>query len=104
MLLVGLAGGYVIYRNALREANAFFDYHLRETALLLRDQAYGFPASPGLPEESRSTISSCRSGRSTACAFTCRAGGATARTQLGLSTVETPQGRWRAFSVLARGT
>ena len=35
VLLVGLAGGYVIYRNALREANAFFDYHLRETALLL---------------------------------------------------------------------
>ena len=39
VLLVGLAGGYVIYRNALSEANAFFDYHLRETALLLRDQA-----------------------------------------------------------------
>ena len=51
VLVIGLAGGYLIYRNALAEANAFFDYHLRATALLLRDQAYGFAPAPGLPRE-----------------------------------------------------
>ena len=33
VLLTGLAGGWQIYRNALAEANAFFDYQLRQTAL-----------------------------------------------------------------------
>jgi two-component system OmpR family sensor kinase len=51
VLVTGLAGGYLIYRNSLAEANAFFDYHLRATAMLLRDQAYGFAPAPGLPRE-----------------------------------------------------
>ena len=51
VMLTGIAGGFVIYRNALVEANAFFDYHLRETALLLRDQVYGQVPSRGLPQE-----------------------------------------------------
>ena len=51
VVVIGLGGGYLIYRNALAEANAFFDYHLRATALLLRDQAYGFAQAPGLPRE-----------------------------------------------------
>ncbi len=45
VLLVGVAGGFVVYRNALAEADGFFDYHLKETALFLRDQPveYQFP-------------------------------------------------------------
>jgi len=45
VVLVGVAGGLVVYRNALAEADAFFDYHLKETALFLRDQPveYVFP-------------------------------------------------------------
>ena len=45
VVLVGVAGGLIVYRNALREADAFFDYHLKETALFLRDQPveYQFP-------------------------------------------------------------
>jgi two-component system, OmpR family, sensor kinase len=45
VVLVGAAGGLVVYRNALAEADAFFDYHLKETALFLRDQPveYQFP-------------------------------------------------------------
>jgi two-component system, OmpR family, sensor kinase len=38
VVLLGAAGGWVVYRNALAEADAFFDYHLRQTALILRDQ------------------------------------------------------------------
>jgi len=38
VVLVGAVGGWIVYRNALAEADAFFDYHLRQTALILRDQ------------------------------------------------------------------
>lgn len=35
VVLVGIGGGWMLYRNALEQADAFFDYHLRETALVL---------------------------------------------------------------------
>jgi two-component system, OmpR family, sensor kinase len=38
VLAIGILGGWVVYRNALVEADAFFDDHLRQTALILRDQ------------------------------------------------------------------
>ncbi|MGH8299209.1 MAG: ATP-binding protein [Steroidobacteraceae bacterium] len=45
VVLVGVVGGLIVYLNALAEADAFFDYHLKETALFLRDQPveYLFP-------------------------------------------------------------
>ncbi|HEY6517595.1 MAG TPA: ATP-binding protein [Steroidobacteraceae bacterium] len=49
VLLVGVAGGLVVYRNALAEADAFFDYHLKETALLLRDQPVEYLGPPPIP-------------------------------------------------------
>ena len=49
--LIGLGGAWVSYRNALAEANEFFDYHLRETAMLLRDQSQGFTGQSRLPQE-----------------------------------------------------
>lgn len=49
VLLVGVAGGLVVYRNALAEAGAFFDYHLKETALLLRDQPVEYLGPPAIP-------------------------------------------------------
>ena len=103
--LVGAAGAWVSYRNALAEANAFFDDHLRETALLLRDQAYGFAATPGLPQEIPDydfvvqvwTLDGVRVYLSRP--HTVLPG----LTTLGLSTAATPNGRWRVFGVEARG-
>jgi two-component system, OmpR family, sensor kinase len=103
--LVGTAGAWVSYRNALTEANAFFDDHLRQTALLLRDQAYGFSPSPGLPPEIPDydfvvqvwTLDGVRVYLSRP--HTVLPG----LTQLGLSTVTTPKGRWRVFGVAANG-
>ena len=46
VLLVGAAGGLVVYRNALAQADAFFDYHLKETALFLRDQPVEYLGTP----------------------------------------------------------
>jgi two-component system OmpR family sensor kinase len=49
VLLVGVAGGLIVYRNALAEAGAFFDYHLKETALILRDQPVEYLGPPPIP-------------------------------------------------------
>jgi two-component system OmpR family sensor kinase len=105
VLLVGLAGGVVIYRNSLAEANAFFDYHLRETAMLLRDQAYGFAPRAGLPQEVPQydfvvqvwTLEGERVYLSHSGAVLPPA------TTLGLATVEAPRGRWRVYGVVAQG-
>ena len=49
VVLVGVFGGLVVYRNALAEASAFFDYHLKETALILRDQPVDYHWPPPIP-------------------------------------------------------
>jgi two-component system OmpR family sensor kinase len=104
VVLVGALGAWASYRNALAEANAFFDSHLRETALLLRDQSYGFPGTPVPPEVPDYdfvvqvwTIDGVRIYLSRP--HTVLPG----LTTLGLSTSETPNGRWRVFGVEARG-
>ena len=38
VVFIGAVGGWTVYRNALAEADAFFDYHLRQTALILKNQ------------------------------------------------------------------
>ena len=49
VLLVGVGGSLIVYRNALAEADAFFDYHLKETALILRDQPVTYLGAPPIP-------------------------------------------------------
>ncbi|HYX73145.1 MAG TPA: ATP-binding protein [Steroidobacteraceae bacterium] len=49
VVLVGVVGGWIVYRNALAEADAFFDYHLRQTALILRDEPVEYLLAPRLP-------------------------------------------------------
>ncbi|MGH8200693.1 MAG: ATP-binding protein [Steroidobacteraceae bacterium] len=49
VLLVGVGGSLIVYRNALTEADAFFDYHLKETALILRDQPVEYLGPPPIP-------------------------------------------------------
>jgi two-component system OmpR family sensor kinase len=50
VLLVGALGGWFVYRNALAEADVFFDYQLRQTALLLSGQPVQYQLSPDLPD------------------------------------------------------
>jgi signal transduction histidine kinase len=104
VLVVGLGGGYLIYRNSLAEANAFFDYHLRATAMLLRDQAYGFARTPGLPREVPEydfvvqvwTVDGRLVYVSDPDAHL------PSRITLGFSTETSDDGRFRTFSVIAR--
>ena len=103
VLLVGAAGGWVVYRNALAEADAFFDYHLRETALILRDEPVEYLLAPQLPPTDASydfvvqvwSLDGVRVYLSRPHAVLPDI------TTLGFSTVATPEGRWRVFGAQA---
>lgn len=103
VVLVGAVGGWVVYRNALAEADAFFDYHLRQTALILRDQpveyllsqqiapadaAYDFVVQVWTLDGARVYLSRPHTELPEA-------------TTLGFSTVATAEGRWRVYGAQA---
>jgi signal transduction histidine kinase len=98
--VVWLIGGFVVYRNTLKQADTFFDYHLEQMALLLRDQ----PVEYLLPLEIPSRVAEY--------GFVVQVWTANGRriwapphtvlpnyTALGFSTVKTSEGRWRVFGV-----
>jgi two-component system, OmpR family, sensor kinase len=103
VVLVGAAGGWVVYRNALAQADEFFDYHLRETALILRDEPVEYLLAPQLPPTDASydfvvqvwSLDGVRVYLSRPHAVLPDI------TTLGFSTVTTSEGRWRVFGVQA---
>ena len=103
VVLVGAAGGWVVYRNALAEADEFFDYHLRETALILRDEPVEYLLAPQLPQTDASydfvvqvwSLDGVRVYLSRPHAVLPDI------TRLGFATVVTREGRWRVFGVQA---
>jgi two-component system, OmpR family, sensor kinase len=103
VVLVGAAGGWIVYRNALAEADAFFDYHLRQTALILRDEPVEYLLAPQLPQTDASydfvvqvwSLDGVRVYLSRPHAVLPDI------TTLGFSTVTTSEGRWRVFGVQA---
>ncbi|HEV3181452.1 MAG TPA: ATP-binding protein [Steroidobacteraceae bacterium] len=103
VVLVGAAGGWIVYRNALAEADAFFDYHLRQTALILRDEPVEYLLAPQLPPTDASydfvvqvwSLDGVRVYLSRPHAVLPDI------TTLGFSTITTREGRWRVFGVQA---
>jgi two-component system OmpR family sensor kinase len=103
VVLVGIAGGWVVYRNALAEADAFFDYHLRQTALILRDEPVEYSLAPSLPANDASydfvvqvwSLDGVRIYLSRPHAVL------PDTTTLGFSTVDTSEGRWRVYGAQA---
>jgi two-component system OmpR family sensor kinase len=103
VLFVGAVGGWFVYRNALAEADVFFDYHLRQTALLLSDQPVEYLLSPDIPQTTADydfvvqvwTLDGVRVYLSRPHAVL------PAITTLGFSTATTSEGRWRMFGVQA---
>jgi two-component system OmpR family sensor kinase len=103
VLFVGAVGGWFVYRNALAEADVFFDYHLRQTALLLSDQPVEYLLTPEIPQTSADydfvvqvwTLDGVRVYLSRPHAVL------PAITTLGFSTASTSEGRWRMFGVQA---
>ena len=103
VVVVGVAGGWIVYRNALAEADAFFDYHLRQTALILRDQPVQYMLAPQLPTADAAydfvvqvwSLDGVRVYLSRPHAVLPDV------TTLGFATVGTREGRWRVFGVQA---
>jgi two-component system OmpR family sensor kinase len=102
VVFIGAAGGGIVYRNALAEADAFFDYHLRQTALILRDEPVEYLA-PQLPVNDAAydfvvqvwTLDGVRIYLSRPHSVLPNV------TTLGFSTVTTSEGRWRVFGAQA---
>ena len=103
VILVGLVGGLLVYRNALLEADAFFDYHLRQTALILRDEPVSYSLPQQLPSNDAAydfvvqvwTLDGVR-------IYLSRPHSVLPNTTtLGFSTVVTSEGPWRVFGVQA---
>lgn len=103
VVFVGAAGGWMVYRNALSEADAFFDYHLRQTALILRDQPVEYLLSQQIAPADASydfvvqvwSLDGVRVYLSRPHAVLPDI------TTLGFSTVSTAEGRWRVYGVQA---
>jgi two-component system OmpR family sensor kinase len=103
VVFVGAAGAWTVYRNALAEADAFFDYHLRQTALVLRDEPVEYLLAPQIPPGDAAydfvvqvwTLDGVRVYLSRPHAVLPDI------TTLGFSTATTSEGRWRVFGVQA---
>jgi two-component system OmpR family sensor kinase len=103
VLCVGAVGGFIVYRNALAEADAFFDYHLRQTALVLRDEPVEYLLGPRFAPADASydfvvqvfSLDGVRVYLSRPHAVLPQI------TTLGFSTAATPEGSWRVFGVQA---
>ncbi len=103
VVVVGAAGGWIVYRNALAEADEFFDYHLRQTALILRDEPVEYQLTPRFPPQDAAydfvvqvwSLDGVRVYLSRPHAVLPQI------TTLGFATVDTREGRWRVFGVQA---
>lgn len=104
VLLSGLGGGWLIYRNALEEANAFFDYQLRQTALTLRDQSfqYAVPPDVNVNEPGYDFVVQVWSLEGVRIYLSQPHAVLPGITTLGFSNVDTSGGQWRVFGVQAR--
>lgn len=99
MMAVLLAGAALTYHSALAETNAIFDYHLRQLALSLRDQAFGGPATSLVPpREDFDFVIQVWDRRGIALYYSQPEHGLLDRAQLGFATVTTPEGAWRVFA------
>lgn len=104
VLLSGLGAGWLIYRNALAEANAFFDYQLRQTALTLRDQSfqYAVPPDVSVNEPGYDFVVQVWSLEGVRIYLSQPHAVLPGLTTLGFATVDTRGGQWRVFGVQAR--
>ncbi len=103
VVFVGAAGGWIVYRNALSEADAFFDYHLRQTALILRDQPveYMLPSQIAPADAAYDFVVQVWSLDGVRVYLSRPHAVLPATTTLGFSTVSTAEGRWRVYGAQA---
>lgn len=99
LVAVLMAGAALTYRSSLAETNAIFDYHLRQLALSLRDQAFGVPGATIVPpREDFDFVIQVWDRRGIALYYSRPYGRLFERAQLGFADVDTPEGTWRVFA------
>ncbi len=106
--VVGLAvgaGAYATYRSSLAEADAMFDYHLRQLALSLRDQAFARAFAPraDVDNDEFDFVVQVRDATGVRLYLSHPHKVLPLDVQLGFSTVSTEEGRWRVFAQIVRG-
>ncbi len=101
VVLVGAAGGWIVYLNALSEADAFFDYELRQTALLLGDQPVEYQLAAPLPpsDAAYDFVVQVWTIDGSLLYFSQNHKLLPAITKIGFSDVTTSEGRWRVYGV-----
>mgnify|MGYP003513417330 CR=1 FL=1 len=102
--LTALAVGGATYFSVRAEADELFDYHLRQMALSLRDQAFGVPATaaPGPAAEDFDFAIQVWRADGVRLYLSRPQAVLPARAQLGYETVMTDEGAWRVFSLQQR--
>ena len=102
VVLIGAGGGWIVYRNALAEADAFFDYHLRQTALILHDQPVEYLLSQQIaPAASYDFVVQVWTLDGVRVYLSRPHAQLPAITTLGFSTAKTSEGSWRVYGVQA---
>jgi two-component system OmpR family sensor kinase len=100
LFVASVLGGYATYRTALAEIDEVMDYNLRQFALSLRNQFLGQPAPPiGVPDESLDFAIQIWDSRGLRLYLSHPHRSLPSRARLGYDTVDTPDARWRVFSV-----
>lgn len=101
VVVVGAAGGWIVYLNALNEADTFFDYELRQTALLLGDQPVEYQLESQIPpsDAAYDFVVQVWTIDGDLLYWSQNHKLLPAITRIGFSNVTTSEGRWRVYGV-----
>ncbi|HEX4378035.1 MAG TPA: ATP-binding protein [Steroidobacteraceae bacterium] len=99
-----LAGAAATYHASVQQAEVLLDYQLRQTALALRDQAFGAVTPPALPgsEDDFDYSIQVWNEDGVSIYYSYPPHVFPNRAQLGFSTIDTPEGPWRVFAMQGR--
>ena len=100
-----LLGAFATYRTARDEADAIFDYHLRQLALSLRDHVLenALPSALEADAEAQDFAIQVWSEDGVRLYYSHPRQALPDQARLGYATIDTDQGRWRVFGIQQRG-
>jgi len=100
VLLVGIVGGWFVYRNALAEADAFFDYQLQQTAFLVSAEPLELRVAPEMiPPDAADYDFDVQVWTLTGLHIVTPRKGLANFTGIGFSNVATREGQWRSYGL-----
>jgi two-component system OmpR family sensor kinase len=104
LLLAATLGGYATYRVTLLEIDEVMDYNLRQFALSLRSEFTGQPLpSIEVPDESLDFVIQIWDRQGLRLYLSHPHSSLPSQARLGYATVDTPDARWRVYSVASPG-